>query len=132
MLKDRRQSFLKKYKTFLMLNFSMLVFLLGVGFYFHTQNLSRQKNLEKTLSQQSDDLTCVEASIRLSDKMDMAARNFSKNEVAFEIFVIYSAAYDLSRKKNTKCLLLEQWGDDVYNAYRQGVKDGKKASLGAL
>jgi hypothetical protein len=131
MLKGK-STFLKSYKTFLMLNISMFVLLVGTGFFFHTQNLSRQKNLEKTLSKQSNDLSCVEAGIRLSNKMDLAFKDFSKSEVSFQIFVIYSAAYDLSKQKDTKCLLLEQWGDDVYNAYRQGVRDGKKASVGAI
>jgi hypothetical protein len=64
--------------------------------------------------------------------MEMVYNNLSNNDVAFQIFVIYSAALDLSKKKNTKCLLLEQWGDDVYSAYLQGVKDGKKSYIGEL
>lgn len=120
-------TYLKKYKTFLVLNFSMTLFLFGVILFFHTQELSRQKNLEQTLSQQSDDLLCVEASIRLSKKMETSFKHFSDSDVSFQLFVIYSTAYDLARKKNTKCLLLEQWGDDVNSAYLQGVKDGKKS-----
>ena len=123
---------LKRYKTVLFIIFSLFFFLLGLILHFHNQEVVTQTELVQVLTLQSQEQKCQQAYVRLTQKLNEVNSRVANQEILVAILVLYETASKLSLKNDVKCLILEQWGDDVWMAYRQGVRDGKKASSGGV
>lgn len=123
---------LKKYKTFLLISFSLFLFLLGLILYFHRQETISRNALAKLVLVQEEQHKCYDAYVRLQSKIHGIDERRMDQEIAFQILVIYELASKLAQENDPKCLMLEQWGDDVWKAYLTGVVDGKKNIAGGV
>jgi hypothetical protein len=110
----------------------MFFFLLGLILFFHRQEVVSQEKFSNTLLLQSNQQKCQKAYVRLLSKISIIEKSIRNQDMQLQVFMMYEAALKLSQKNEIKCLLLEQWGDDVWMAYKEGVKDGKKTFDGGL
>jgi len=80
--------------------------------------------LKKNLDQQEKDKIQNHA-IAIQLKMDKY-KNTGNPYIDSYVVNLYDTAHDLAEEGNKACYVLENFGDDILKAYREGKKDGNK------
>lgn len=109
---------------------ALFLLLIGLIFSFHHQEVMTQQKFAQTMEEQFKEQKCQLAVMRIANKITSINANKINVEIAIKIFIIYSMGLKAAQDNDTRCFLIEQWGDDTLLAYKQGVSDGKKTYTG--
>ena len=131
-MSPKLRKYLRTNKRLLILG-SILVLTLISSFSYMQYQVSRNARnqkvivnyLQKNSIQQEKEKIQTHA-IAIQQKIDKYRKT---GNISIDLYVLglYSQALDLASEGNKSCYVLEEFGDDILDAYRQGKKDGNKA-----